>query len=49
MILGVHTTTANQYDKKGLKLLIYKVPKSQRKQVMADKGYKSKANDQTVG
>jgi len=48
MILGVHTTTANEHDSKGLKPLIDKIPKSQRKQVMADKGYKSKANDQML-
>lgn len=48
MILGVHTTTANEHDSKGLGSLIKKVPKSQRKQVMADKGYKSKANDEIL-
>lgn len=48
MILGVHTTTANEHDSKGLQPLIDKIPRSQRKQVMADKGYKSKANDQML-
>lgn len=48
MILGVHTTTANEHDSKGLEPLIKKVPKSQRRQVMADKGYKSKANDKML-
>ena len=48
MILGVHTTTANEHDSKGLESLIVKIPKSQRRQVMADKGYKSKANDQML-
>jgi len=48
MILGVHTTTANEHDSKGLKPLIDKTPKSQRKQVMADKGCKNKANEQIL-
>ena len=48
MVLGVHTTPANEHDSKGLAPLIKKIPKSQRKQVMADKGYKSKANDQML-
>ena len=48
MILGVHTTTANEHDSKGLEPLMGKIPKSQRKQVMADKGYKSKANDKML-
>lgn len=45
MILGVHTTTANEHDSKGLAPLMDKLPKSERKQVMANKDYKSKAND----
>ncbi len=45
MILGVHTTTANEHDSKGLALLIKKIPPCHRKEVMADKGYKSVAND----
>lgn len=48
MILGVHTTAANEHDSKGLAPLMDKIPKSQRKQVMADKGYKSKANDKML-
>lgn len=48
MILGVHTTTANEHDSKGLANLIKKIPKGQRKEVMADKGYKSKANDELL-
>ena len=48
MILAVHTAAANEHDSKGLRPLIDKVPKSQRKQVMADKGYKSKANDRML-
>ena len=47
MILGVHTTTANEHDSKGLEPLMDKIPRSQRKQVMADKS-KSKANDQML-
>ena len=45
MVLGVHSTTANEHDSKGLEKLIDKIPQSQRKQVMADKGYKSKDNE----
>ncbi|MXV38001.1 transposase [Flavobacteriaceae bacterium Ap0902] len=48
IVLGVHTTSANKHDSKGLEDLLKKVPKTQRKQVMADKGYKSKANDELV-
>ena len=48
MILGVHTTTANEHDSKGLEPLMDKLAKSQRNQVMADKSYKSKANDQML-
>ena len=48
MILGVHTVTANEHDSKGMGKIIDKIPKSQRKEVMADKGYKSKANDQML-
>ncbi len=48
MVLGVHTTTANEHDSKGLEPLIKKVPKTQRKDVMADKGYKSKDNDKML-
>ena len=48
MILGVHSTTANEHDSRGLASLIKKIPKSQRKQVMADKGYKSRANDEIL-
>jgi IS5 family transposase len=48
MILGVHTTTANEHDSKGLEPLMDKIPQPQRKQVMADKGYKSKANDELL-
>lgn len=48
IVLGVHTTPANQHDSKGLEPLIRKVPKAQRRQVMADKGYKSRENDQIL-
>ena len=48
MVLGVNTTTANEHDSKGLKPLIKKTPKRQGKEVMADKGYKSKANDEML-
>ena len=45
LVLSVHTTPANEHDSKGLSSLIDKIPKSQRKEVMGDKGYKSKSND----
>ena len=47
-ILGVHTTAANEHDSQGLTPLINKIPKTQRKQVMADKAYKSRANDEML-
>ena len=45
LVLSVHTTPANEHDSKGLSQLIDKIPKGQRKEVMGDKGYKSKSND----
>lgn len=49
MILGVHTTTANEHDSKGLEPLLDKIPKSHKKKgVWADKGYKVPANDQLL-
>ncbi|MEM6718568.1 MAG: IS5 family transposase [Bacteroidota bacterium] len=48
MVLGVHTTAANEHDSKGLEPLVDKILPRQRKQVMADKGFKSKANDQML-
>jgi len=48
MVLGVHTTKANEHDSKGLEPLIKTIPKSQRKKVMADKGYKSQDNDEML-
>lgn len=45
MIEGVHTTTANEHDSKGLDALLCKVPQEKKQEVWADKGYKSKAND----
>ncbi|MXW14927.1 MAG: IS5 family transposase [Rhodothermaceae bacterium] len=46
MILAVHTTPANEHDSKGLVPLIQKVRTQHRQEVLADKGYKSKANDE---
>ena len=46
MILAVHTTPANEHDSKGLEPLIQKVRVQHRQEVLADKGYKSKANDE---
>lgn len=48
IVLGLHTTPANEHDSKGLRPLIEKIPPSLRKQVMADKAYKSKENDQML-
>lgn len=44
VILSVHSTPANEHDSKGLIPLIRKTPKSQRKQVFTDKGYRSQGN-----
>ena len=46
MILAVHTTPANEHDSRGLVPLIQKVDTPHRQEVLADKGYKSKANDE---
>lgn len=46
MILAVHTTSANEHDSQGLVPLIKKVRTRHRQEVLADKGYKSKANDE---
>lgn len=48
MVLGVHTTAANQHDSQRLCELIKKTPNSYRREVMSDKGYKSKTNDQML-
>lgn len=49
LIIGVHTTTANEHDSKGLKPLLDKIPKRHKKQgVYADKGYKVPANDELL-
>jgi IS5 family transposase len=49
MILGVHTTTANEHDSKGLKPLLKKIPKRHKqKGVSADKGYKVPDNDKLL-
>lgn len=46
MILAVHTTTDNEHDSKGLKLLLNKVSNVHKKHgVSADKGYKVTDND----
>ena len=46
MILAVHTTSANEHDSQELVPLIKKVRTRRRQEVMADKGYKSNANDE---
>jgi len=48
LILGVHTTPANEHDSQGLGDLMEKVPVDERKEVMGVKGYKSKKNDQLL-
>ncbi len=49
MILGVHTTTANEHDSKGLKPVLEKIPRCfYEKGVSADKGYKVPRNDQLL-
>ena len=48
MVLKVHTTPSNDYDSKGLEHLVKKIPKSKRKQVVVNKGYKSATNDQML-
>ena len=49
MIVGTHTTTANEHDSKGLKPLLKKVKKIHKKKgVFADKGYKVPDNDKLL-
>jgi IS5 family transposase len=49
MIPGVHTTTANQHDSRGLKPLLKKIPRRYtRPGVAADKGYKVSENDKLL-
>ena len=49
MILGVHTTTANEHDSKGLEPLLKKIPKRHKeKGVWTDKGYKVPNNDKLL-
>ena len=46
MVLGVHTTPANEHDSKGLVPLLEKIKKEHKKSVSTDKAYKSKNHDQ---
>jgi len=49
MIVGTHTTTANEHDSKGLSPLLKKVKRThKRKGVVADKGYKVPDNDELL-
>ncbi|MEO0686829.1 MAG: IS5 family transposase, partial [Cyanobacteria bacterium J06649_11] len=48
MIEAVYTTTANEHDSKGLIPLLKKIPKAKKKEIWADKGYKTAANDQQL-
>lgn len=45
MIPAVHTTPTSVHDSKGLVPLIKKVRTQHRQEVLADKGFKSQAND----
>jgi IS5 family transposase len=45
MVEAVHTTAANEHDSTGLKPVMEKVPKSKKREVYADKGYKVPDND----
>ena len=48
LILGVHTVAANEHDSQGLQPLMDGLSVEERKRVLADKGYKSKENDQLL-
>ena len=48
MIESVHTTTANQHDSKGLIPLLETIPKAKKKEIWADKGYKTPDNDKAL-
>ena len=48
LILGVHTTPANESDIKNLKPVLDKIKLEPRATVEADKGYKSAENDEVV-
>jgi IS5 family transposase len=49
MIPGVHTTTANEHDSRGLKPLLRKIPRRYaRPGVAADKGYKVAENEKLL-
>lgn len=43
-----YTTAANEHDSKGLEPLLKKLVKAERREVYADKGYKSKANEEML-
>ena len=49
LVLGVHTTTANEHDSKGLEPLLEKLDKTDTKKgVFTDKGYKVPDNDKLL-
>jgi len=49
LVIGVHTTTANEHDSKGLATLLNKIPESRLKSgIFADKGYKTPDNDKLL-
>ena len=48
LILGVHTVAANEHDSQGLEPLMESLSVEERKRVLADKGYKSKENDELL-
>lgn len=47
LVKGVYTTTANEHDSKGLQPLLERIA-NQCESIYADKGYKSKANDELI-
>ena len=48
LVEGVHTTTANEHDSKGLKPLLKKVKSKKIKGIYTDKGFKVPDNDQLL-
>lgn len=48
MVLGVHSTTANEHDSRGLEATLEKIPKGNCKSVYADKGYQVPNNREVI-
>ncbi len=47
-MLGVHSVAVHEHDRQGLQPLMEGLSVEERKRVLADKGYKSKENDQLL-